>query len=130
MLWNIDMKRIDANVILRYLLDDHEELSAKAVGIIDHEYVHASTEVICEVVYVLGGVYKVSRKQLSALLLLFLQLKHITTDDFAVLKVALSTFAEKKIDFVDTILYAHHVVHGDLIATFDKRLSKMTQCAG
>ena len=43
------MKRIDANVILRYLLDDHDELSPKSAAIIDHEQVHASVEVICEV---------------------------------------------------------------------------------
>jgi len=63
------MKRIDANVILRYLLDDHESLSAKAAEIIDHENVFASTEVICEVVYVLCGVYKVAREEVAALLM-------------------------------------------------------------
>ncbi len=120
------MKRIDANVILRYLLDDHEELSSKSAAIIDHEQVHLSVEVICEVVYVLGGVYKVNREQLSSLLLSFLDLQNISVDDLDVLQVAFPAFAEKKIDFVDAILYSHHIVHGDQIITFDKRLAKMT----
>lgn len=121
------MKRIDANIILRYLLDDHEELSSKSAEIIDHEQVHASVEVICEVVYVLGGVYKVNREQLSGLLLSFLDLQNISVDDLDVLKVALPAFAERKIDFVDAILYSHHMVRGDQIVTFDKRLAKMME---
>ena len=75
------MKRIDANVILRYLLDDHEELSPKSAAIIDRELVYASVEVICEVVYVLGGVYKVNREPLSTLLLSFIDLRNISVDD-------------------------------------------------
>jgi len=38
---------------------------------------------------------------------------------------ALSTFADKNIDFVDAILFAYHAERGDQIATFDKRLAKM-----
>jgi len=50
------MRRIDANIALRYLLDDHPELSARAAQIIDAETVFVSTEVFCEVVYILAGV--------------------------------------------------------------------------
>jgi predicted nucleic-acid-binding protein len=119
------MNRIDANVILRYLLDDHEELSSKSVAIIDYEPVHVSVEVICEVVYVLSGVYEVTREELGSLLLSFFDLPNVSVDDLAILKVALPVFAEKKIDFVDALLYSHHVVQGDRVITFDKRLAKM-----
>ena len=66
-----------------------------------------------------------NREQLSTLLLSFLDLRNISVDDLDLLKVALPAFAKKKFDFVDAILYSHHLVHGDQIATFDKRLSKM-----
>ena len=36
MQWRILMKIVDANIILRYLLDDHEELSNKATEIIEN----------------------------------------------------------------------------------------------
>ena len=119
------MKRIDANIILRYLLDDHEELSAEASEIIDHEQVFISTEVLCEVVYVLCGVYKVTRKEVATRLKEFLLFVHISAEDIDVIECALFTFAEKKIDFVDSILFAHHKVRGDQVATFDKRLAKL-----
>lgn len=53
------MKIADANVILRYLLNDNEELSDKAVKIIEDNEVLLPNEVIAEVVYVLDKVYNV-----------------------------------------------------------------------
>ena len=56
---------IDANVVLRYLLDDHLELSAKAAKIIEEKDVLLPMEAACEVVYVLQKVYKVDREQIQ-----------------------------------------------------------------
>jgi predicted nucleic acid-binding protein len=47
------MSLVDANVVLRYLLDDHVELSAKAQEILEQQVVTLPMEVACEVVYVL-----------------------------------------------------------------------------
>ena len=47
------MKIADANIILRYLLNDHEELSDKATIIIENNEVLLHNEVIAEIVYVL-----------------------------------------------------------------------------
>lgn len=58
------MSLIDANVVLRYLLDDHAELSAKAAEIIEQQTVTMTMEVACEVVYVLQKVYAVKRKDI------------------------------------------------------------------
>jgi predicted nucleic acid-binding protein len=48
---------VDANIILRYLLDDHEELSPKAEEILEQKTVTLPIEVACEVVYVLQKVW-------------------------------------------------------------------------
>lgn len=47
---------IDANIILRYLLGDHPQMSAEAKKIIE-KGAFTLSEVIAEVVYVLKGVY-------------------------------------------------------------------------
>jgi predicted nucleic-acid-binding protein len=47
------MQKIDANIVLRYVLNDHAVLSLKAKEIIDNHVVEVPVEVICEVVYVL-----------------------------------------------------------------------------
>jgi predicted nucleic-acid-binding protein len=41
------MRIIDANVVLRYLLNDHEEYSPKARQIIENETVEVPIEVLC-----------------------------------------------------------------------------------
>lgn len=59
------MKIVDANIILRYLLNDTEELAMKATDIIENNKVLAPNEVIAEIVYVLEKVYKVKNDELS-----------------------------------------------------------------
>lgn len=51
------MVMLDTNMILRYLLDDEEEMASAAEQIIQQENVQVSIEIMAEVVYVLKGVY-------------------------------------------------------------------------
>jgi len=43
---------VDANIVLRYVLDDHAELSPKAAKILEQYAVTLPMEAACEVVYV------------------------------------------------------------------------------
>lgn len=63
------MTIIDANVILRYLLNDHNELSSKATIMIETNEVLLPNEVIAEVVYVLQKVYLINNQEISHTLL-------------------------------------------------------------
>lgn len=119
------MTRIDANVILRYLLDDHPEHSRQAAEVIDNSSVFVAVEVLCEVVYVLSGVYSVERTMITEKLTEFISLDTVVVDDDQVLTKALGVFAESRIDFVDTVLYAYSKVRGDHIVTFDQKLTKL-----
>jgi hypothetical protein len=42
-----------------------------------------------------------------------------------VLLLALDTYAERNLDFVDCVLYSYHAVKNVEIATFDKKLLKL-----
>lgn len=121
------MRRIDANIALRYLLDDHPELSPRGAQIIDSEAVVVSTEVLCEVVYVLSGVYEVPREEIRDTLKRFARHPTVNVLEQQVIVHALGTYAERKIDFVDTLLHAHHVLNGDRIETFDKQLNTLLE---
>jgi predicted nucleic-acid-binding protein len=57
--------------MLRYVLNDNEELSPKAKEIIDNNTVEVPIEVLCEVIYVLSGHYGTGRQDISAGLLRF-----------------------------------------------------------
>lgn len=118
------MKIIDANIILRYLLNDVEDLSEKAEEIIENNDVFVPNEVIAEVVYVLEKVYKVERIEIDNYLTEFFEKQNISVLDKKVLFAALKLFSSKKLDFVDTILYAYAKVKDYEIFTFDKKLKK------
>lgn len=121
------MKIVDANIILRYLLNDHDELSAKATKIIEDNDVLLTNEVLAEVVYVLEKVYNIKNDEISDTLLDLFKYSNIVVDDFEVLEEALLLFSRRRLDFIDTLLYAYHKVKGHQVFTFDKKLNKLLE---
>ena len=119
------MRKIDANVLLRYVLDDHIELSLKAREIIDHHIVEVPTEVLCEVVFVLAGHYEIDRQNVSAgLKRFFEQTQCVLSRRGAVLR-GLEYFGTSALDFVDCLLAGYAEIDKDEIYTFDKELRKL-----
>lgn len=123
------MKIIDANVILRYLLNDIEELAVKADEILGQgqEQVFIPNEVIAEVVYVLEKVYRVKHDAIYQVMDSLLGCDSVVVLDYVVLIKALKTYATIKIDFVDAVLYAYRVTRGYSVITFDKKLAKLIE---
>ena len=58
---------LDANVILRYLLNDNEEMALEAEKVIKAQNALVTIEVIAEVVYVLKRVYAIDSPSLRRL---------------------------------------------------------------
>jgi predicted nucleic-acid-binding protein len=117
------MKIVDANIILRYLLNDHDDLSAKAATIIENNKVLLPNEVVVEVVYVLEKVYRVKNDEICDTLLELFKYDNIDVDDIEILEEALILFGKRRLDFVDTLLYAYNKVKGYQVYTFDKKLN-------
>ena len=63
---------LDANVILRYLLNDDDRMASEAGNIIKNMPVQVTMEIVTEVVYVLKGVYHIGRMEIGECLLDFL----------------------------------------------------------
>ena len=118
---------LDANVVLRYLLDDHEQMSAQAEKYIQEEDTCMTIEVAAEVVYVLRRVYSVERNKISESVKCVLELAGCTEPE--VLREALSIYGATSLDFVDCVLCAYHAVKGHEIRTFDKKLMKRLEQA-
>ena len=112
---------IDANVVLRYLLEEDAESADAAERIIRNGAVLLA-EVACEVVYVLSGFYEMSREEICSYLTGFID--EVACPDADVLKTALFIYKKRgKLDFVDSILAARHQVDSDRIETFDRKLA-------
>jgi len=118
---------IDANVILRYLLKDNEELYEEAERIFDSTFreeikAYIPTFIVAEVVYVLQKVYKINRETIAKILIELLRSKAIITDNKTLLFKALDIFQEKNLDFADCLLCAYGERYK--VVSFDRKLNK------
>ncbi|MCT7985975.1 PIN domain-containing protein [Laspinema sp. A4] len=116
------MAIVDANIILRYILNDHEILSAKAAEILEKNKVNLPIEVACEIVFVLQKVYQVEREKIQQVLSKLIDENLVYLENPELLLKALKIYSETKFDFVDCILGAYCKIHQESIFTFDKKL--------
>ena len=123
------MSLVDANVVLRYLLDDHAELSPKAAEILHRQSVTLPVEVGCEVVYVLQKVYAVERKEIQQQLGAQLNEGLVSMDKPAIFLKALECYGDSTLDFVDTLLWAYQLFEQQEVFTFDGKLLRQLQRA-
>ena len=115
---------VDANIVLRYVLDDHPTLSLKAAEIIEHQSVTLPIEAACEVVYVLQKVYNVERADIYQKLSDLVNQRLVLVEKTEVFLRALECYSTTTFDFVDTLLWAYHAVECHQVLTFDERLHK------
>jgi len=116
------MLLIDANAILRYILNDNEEMADQVEQLLATKFVSVKNEVLAEVIYVLEKVYQLSREDIASVATEFMDLENVYADDMPVTMLALETFSQTKLDFVDTLLYSYHIIRQATIFTFDKKL--------
>lgn len=115
------MQLIDANVILRYILNDHPEMSAKAKTFIASGNAYTKPEVIAEVVYVLKQVYQIERNTIRDFI--FKLFHDISCPDAKCVLLAMDIYASVSLDFVDCLLIAYHRINHETIFSFDKKLN-------
>jgi predicted nucleic-acid-binding protein len=120
-----NMEIIDANIALRYLLNDHAVFSEKSAEIIENNNIHLPFEVCAEIVYVLEKIYNIPRKNIQDALTTLADYPNINTPDETILKAAFKIYVDSNIDFVDSILVAYNQISGAIIHSFDKKVNKL-----
>jgi len=114
---------IDANYILRYLLEDNENMFKEAKNIIENETILILNEVLAEVVYVLDGVYDVPRKDIAKALNIFINMPNIKVyENKNIFYDTFGLYATTSLDYIDCYLCALKKEYK--IVTFDKKLQK------
>lgn len=98
------MIRVDTNYIIRYLINDNIEMADIAEEILTTKNVFISNEILAEVVYVLFGVYKISKIDISNQLLELVDFDTISVSNMKVVRQAFELFKTKNLDFVDCLL--------------------------
>ena len=119
------MKKIiilDANAILRYILDDIKEQADIVQEILRNEEILVLPEVIAEVVYVMYKIYKIPRGNVLEYINKFLNDAKCGNQ---ILIKAVKAFGGKNFDFVDCLLYEYSKQRDYEVFTFDKELIKL-----
>ena len=124
---------IDANVILRFLLKDHEEYSQKAKVIFEEIRKEkalglVNSLVIHEVLYVSVNVYGLGRTIVVSKLIALLELDNLEVLDLGKedLIEVLNSFSKLKIDFPD-LVYAKVCENNKMaIISFDHHFDKLS----
>jgi predicted nucleic acid-binding protein len=120
---------LDTNVLLRFLLGDHDELSPKAARLFqraaDRECLLILTNLgVAEAVWVLTSYYKLGRKPVAESLTKLLVQAGVHCPDLDPILDALARFKATNCDFYDCYLAAQAVAAGVSIASFDKDFAK------
>jgi len=121
------MQSIDANIILRWLLGDHEELSPKAEKLIEDaqpKTLLVTDIIVAEIVYVLRGTGRDRRQTSEALLLIGRTDAFKYENEELVMKITY-LLVETNLDFADCYLLARARRENLGLKTFDKSLEKL-----
>ena len=113
---------LDTNVLLRYILNDNEEMSRIASELIDGT-VYTVPEVLAEVAYVLAKVYKANRADIATFLSAIVN--DVDVEPAHVVEKAIEVYRDNPLDFVDCMLVAYNKVEGTKVFTFDKKMNKL-----
>ena len=114
---------LDANAILRLLLDDVHVQCDTVKEIIESNDCFCVLSTIQEVVYVLEGYYEISRKEIKEKLIELSRVMEIEDEDIFV--SAFQYYTETpKIDFADCIMCGYKKNRDVDVLTFDHKLQK------
>jgi len=122
-----NMLIVDANVILRLILNDNKEMVEKSKNAIKTHRILIKNEVLAEVIYVLQKVYKVTKQEICDTLLNFIVVDEVEAESKKFLSYALTAFKNNNVDFVDCLLYAYNKIDGNEVLTFDKALNVLIE---
>lgn len=115
---------LDANIVLRFLRNDHPVHSPAARRLFETAQAEGSLVVlspvtVAEIFNVLTRVYKYSTPDACSKLLPLLQSSLVTMDNCDCVLDALARAANANVDFGDAYLAACAAAHGEMVASFD-----------
>ena len=116
------MISIDTNIVVRLLVIDDIDQSARARALIAAKPAYVSTSVLLESVWVLRERYGFKPPQLTDALRLFLRLPTVVSEDFSRAMQALD-WSDAGMDFADALHLAGSA-HCEAFASFDRKLAK------
>jgi len=120
---------LDTNALVRYFVRDDEEQVAQVERWLleaeaENEPLHVDVIVLCELVWVLGSVYRHTREEIATALSSLLDVVQVSISDRHLVRRALRRYREEKGDFSDYLIGERNIAAGCRVTkTFDKALA-------
>ena len=124
-------KLVDSNLIVRYLVQDHEKHAKAAGKLFDacdrgEVTVVLPPAVLAECVFVLESFYTHPRADIASALSRFVSSPGVEIDEVAIQLDALARFKRTRADFVDCLIAATAVAEDLPVASFDQAFRKFS----
>lgn len=121
---------LDTNVLVRYITQDHPAQSAAAAKVIDALSSDLpgflSLVVIAELVWVLQGPYRFTRKEIEQVVETLLRSKELVLERAEIVAQALRKFRASRANFADCLIErCGHAAECQYVLTFDKEAAAM-----
>jgi len=122
-------KPVDTNLIVRYLVQDHEK-HARAAGRLfeacdrGDAVIVVLPAVLAECVFVLESFYKHARRDIASALGMLISSPGVEIGDLAIHLDALGRYQKTNVHFVDCLIAATAAAGGTPVATFDRNYRK------
>lgn len=115
---------VDANVLLRFLTGEPEDLAKKAARLMARAeggeiVLFVSSLVIAEVIWVLKSFYGRSLDEIAGVMVPLMSADGIEVEDKDILIQAVELARDKNVDFVDAALALQAARRGEPVCTFD-----------
>jgi len=122
---------VDANVIIRFLLNDHPKLSPQAISIFSQAQkklikVYLDEVILAEVIWTLSSFYKIKKANLTENIEKFLSQDWVVSKKKDLMLNALYLYKSSNLDYIDCWAY---VVSQDFkfkLETFDMNLKRLS----
>ena len=122
------MQIVDTNFILRYLLEDDVKQYSEAETIfLNENEIFISGEIIAEIIYVMNGVYNITKNEIQKSVLSLIKNSNIIMYDKDVIEFAIQVYTETNLDYPDCLLISFRKLRKYKIQTFDKQLKKKSE---
>ncbi|NQU05507.1 MAG: type II toxin-antitoxin system VapC family toxin [Calditrichaeota bacterium] len=122
------MIALDSNVLLRFLIEDDADQTARAAElirktIVGNDVIYVSDIVLCEIVWVLKRLYRKSKPEIIKIIRLILLAEGLVFNSTEAIWKALDAYEHGRGDFADYIIREQARDAGsEVVATFDKVL--------
>jgi predicted nucleic-acid-binding protein len=120
----VNLASLDTNVVLRLVLNDVPQQSARASEYVSRTSCYLTDVVISECVFVLEKVYKLDRNFINDSMSLLLELRTLSFNKSLIEKTFDLYVSRRTLSFADCYSVVEAIINSNELATFDRAILK------